>query len=128
MHSFRREFHFDTRFAVRLQSVSENSPRLMEVGPGDAPAVPALLTSALERSEYVRFLGQQVPVTFVLDVPLSIIVKGAIAPFVEEMAFAESVQVSDLQYRAVGASFDEFSAEYSGRVHLQVSCALDAKS
>jgi hypothetical protein len=42
-----------------------------------------------------------------------------------EVAFAEPVQISELHYRAVGASFEDFEAKYCGRVHLQVMCALD---
>ena len=125
MKNFRQEFHFDTRFPVRLQPVQQDAPRVYEFGPGDDFVVPPLLTTPLERPEYERYLAQQVPVTFVLDVPLATVAGGDIAAFVREMAFAEPVRISDLQYRAVGVSFDAFETEYSGRVHLQVMCALD---
>jgi hypothetical protein len=126
MRNFRQEFHFDTSFAVRLQPAKQDVPRVCEFGgPRADSVVQPVLTSPLEHSEYARYLGQQVPVTFVIDVPLEIVVGGDIASFILDVAFAAPVLISELQYRAVGASFEDFEAKYCGRVHLQVMCALD---
>ena len=128
MKNFRQEFHFDTSFPVRLHPVQSEAPRICEYGGMRADlVVPALLTSPLAPSEYARFLGQQVPVTFVVDIPLKTIAEGGMEAFVREMAFAEPVRISELQYRAVGASFDDFGTKYSGRVHVQILCALDVE-
>jgi hypothetical protein len=125
MRNLKQEFHFETSYAVRLRPTEQEVSRLVEFESGYDHVVPKLLTSPLERAEYERYLGQDVPVTFVLDVPLETVVGGDIAAFVVEVAFAEPVRISELHYRAVGVSFEDFEAKYCGRVHLQVMCALD---
>jgi hypothetical protein len=126
MNNLRQEFHFDTRYAVLVEPPQKNC-RLFEVGPMPEIVAPQRLTFPLQRAEYERYLGQQVPVTFVLDVPLKELVGGEPHAFIEEVAFAEPVRLSDLQYRPVGASYDELDGKYNGRVHLQIVCAIDLK-
>lgn len=126
MKKFNPDFHFDVTWAARIEPFSKDGARIYDVGPRIELVPPPKLTHPLQRAEYERYLGQQVPVTFMLDVPLQIIAGTDLEAFIADVAFEEPVVLSDFSYRAVGVAYGDFDGKYNGRVYLQIICAVDA--
>lgn len=85
--------------------------------------IPAPLTEA-DCRPFFDFDGD--PVTFTAKVPLTEVARGrdAIVEHLLEHAFAFPVQLQSCEFRALGASFSDFSNEFCGDVHLQVTCFM----
>ena len=90
--------------------------------------VPPPLKTPLKKEEYADFVDSDHRIaTFTLKVPLAVIVagEGALTNYVQDHVLeGKDVGVQSLEFRAVGATFDEFDETYCGAVHLQVTCGL----
>lgn len=92
-----------------------------------AAHVPYPMLAPLTPAELEPFVTDGTLVTFTVKVPLSEVARaadGTLAEYIENTWLSGYVMTSP-EYRAVGASFDEFDEQYNGQVHLQVTCKLD---
>lgn len=124
--SSRQKQFFEVNASEVLQPKNSDARRVIEYIDG-AP-VPAPLTSPLQRDEYDRFVGLSLPVTFTIRVQLLELLNLAdsFSDHVAEVVFSNEVRPQICDYRVVGASYGKFAEPYSGYVHLQVCCLLDA--
>lgn len=124
--SSRQKQFFEVSASEVLQPANSDSRRVIEYIDGEP--VPAPLTSPLQRDEYERFIGLGLPVTFTIRVQLLELLNLAdsFSDHVADVVFSDAVRPQMCDYRVVGASYGKFAASYSGHVHLQVCCLLDA--
>jgi hypothetical protein len=117
--------YFDVQAREVLQPANSDVRRIFGHRPDAAP--PAPLTSALQREEYEGYLDKQVPVTFTVRVELRhlLLWSDSLSSYLQELVFNDEVDMYLCDYRAVGASFSDFTDNFSGHVHLQVSCLLE---
>ena len=88
--------------------------------------VPAPLTHPLTLEECAPFLDTDDIVTFTVKIALDEIANGGLHDSVEAAAVNNKVSLNSAEYRAVGASFEDFNYTYCGLVHIQVTCDLSA--
>lgn len=89
--------------------------------------VPPPLHEPLIKDEYAPFVNVEEPVTFTVKVPFGDLVTGGsdhLRRLVEEIAFADALEISSAEYRSVGSEFESFDSDYCGLVHVQVTCRL----
>jgi hypothetical protein len=122
----RQQKFFEVSATEVLQSAYVDSHRIIEYVDGEP--VPAPLASPLQREEYERFVSLGLPVTFTIRVQLLELLNLAdsFSDHIAEVVFSNAVRPQMCDYRVVGASYGRFSEPYSGYVHLQVCCLLDA--
>jgi hypothetical protein len=122
----RQKKFFELSATEVLQPANSDSRRVIEYV--DSEPVPAPLTSPLQREEYERFVRLGLPITFTIRVQLLELLNLAdsFSDHLAEVVFSNAVRPQMCDYRVVGASYGKFAESYSGYVHLQVSCLLDA--
>ena len=95
----------------------------------DDQHVPYPLRQAFTFEELAPFVDKHVLVTFTVKVPLEEVARatdGTLVEFIEATWMAGQAVMMSPEYRAVGATYDDFGQRYSGFVHLQVTCQLAA--
>lgn len=90
----------------------------------DRDHIPYVIREALHWDQVAPFMGKLV--TIAGQVPLSVLLGGedAIYEFISDKWFACNVTLRGVEYRAIGASFEDFDEKANGLVHLQITCEL----
>lgn len=90
---------------------------------------PYPMNQPLTAEDVAAFIDQDELVTFTVKVPLEEVaraVDGTLAEYIEAQWLAGHAVMLSPEYRAVGATFEDFDQQFSGLVHLQVTCQLSA--
>jgi hypothetical protein len=108
----------------KLAIPANQDPARISLYEGDSQ-VPAPLRTPLSEGECARFFDRdEGPVTFTVRVPLDELAGRSIdglVEYIERHAFGFPVALGSPEFRAVGASFDQFDKRFCGFVHLQVT-------
>ncbi|MBY0365346.1 hypothetical protein CDN99_15610 [Roseateles aquatilis] len=89
--------------------------------------VPYPLPRPLRPDELAPFIERDILVTFTAKVPLALVARaenGDLSAFIERTWLGDDTIMISPEYRAVGATFDDFAQQFAGQVHLQVTCQL----
>lgn len=89
--------------------------------------VPYPLGQPLTAAELEPFVTREVLATFTAKVPLAQLARAedtTLAEFIAAEWLGGHAALVSPEYRAVGATFDDFGQQYAGLVHLQVTCQL----
>jgi hypothetical protein len=90
--------------------------------------VPYPLLQPLTLQDLAAFIEKDILVTFTAKVPLREVARAGdhftLAEYIEEMWMGGRAVLTSPEYRAVGATFDDFGEQFAGYVHLQVTCQL----
>lgn len=72
------------------------------------------------------YQDRDVEVTFTVRVPLAVVITGqaAISAYITQQYLPDDVSMLNFRLRSIGSTFDDFTDEVSGSVHLQVLCML----
>lgn len=91
----------------------------------DRDHVPFIIREALSWHQVAPFLGKLV--TIAGQVPLDVLLHGgvdAVYEYISDKWFTCNVNLRGVEYRAIGASFEDFDEKANGYVHLQITCEL----
>lgn len=92
--------------------------------------VPYPMVAPPTAADIAPFVDKDILVTFTVKVPLQEVAhaaNGTLAEYIEENWLCRHAMMSP-EYRAIGATFDDFGQQYAGLVHLQVTCQLTTPS